>query len=233
MFDGPNIVNIAALVGDHARAAMLTALMSGEALTATELAAEANVTKQTASGHLAKMAQAGLLVAEKQGRHRYFRLAASDVGRMLESIMGVAERTGATRIRPGPRDPALRKSRICYDHLAGDLGVSLYDSLVSNRLIRVSLDDDQQTQLTLTRSGKKFFEHKQIDVVGTTKSRRPVCRACLDWSVRRHHLAGQLGAHLLDHFIEKKWAKRIEGTRVIQFSARGEKMLGQEFLSTS
>lgn len=230
MHDGPNIVNIAALVGDHARAAMLTALMSGKALTATELAAQANITKQTASAHLAKMADAGLLAAEKQGRHRYFRLAAADVGRMLESIMGVAERTGATRVRPGPRDPALRKARVCYDHLAGDLGVSLYDSLVSNRLIRVETDAEQQTELTLTRAGKEFFEQKQIAVVGSSGSRRPLCRACLDWSVRRHHLAGHLGARLLDYFLCKKWAKRVEGTRVIQFSARGQSMLQREFL---
>src|SRR6185295_2353272 len=123
MKDGPNIVGIAALIGDRARADILTALMGGQALTATELAGVAGVTKQTVSMHLGKLLGARLLALESQGRHRYFRLADRDVAHLLESLMGVAFRVGAVRLRSSPREPALRKARVCYDHLAGDLGV--------------------------------------------------------------------------------------------------------------
>src|SRR5262245_49467163 len=126
MKDGPNIAALAALIGDPARANMLTALMGGQALTTSELALEAGVTKQTASSHLAKLADARLVAIEAQGRHRYYRLAGRHVASLLEQLMGVAARIGPTRARPGPKEPALRHARVCYDHLAGDLGVALY-----------------------------------------------------------------------------------------------------------
>src|SRR5512147_379530 len=135
MSDGPNIARIAALIGDPARAEVLTALMADRALTATELAGIAGVTKQTISAHLAKLLDAGLIAVEHQGRHRYFRLADPDVAGLLESLMGVAFRTGAVRLRSSPREPALRKARICYDHLAGELGVQAYESLLAQRLL--------------------------------------------------------------------------------------------------
>src|SRR6478735_4983580 len=135
MKDGPNIVGIAALIGDHARAEVLTALMADRALTATELAAVAGVTKQTISAHLAKLLDAGLLAVEHQGRHRYFRLADRDVAQLLESLMGVAFRTGAVRLRSSPREPALRKARVCYDHLAGELGVMAYETLLAKKVL--------------------------------------------------------------------------------------------------
>ncbi len=230
MKDGPNIVGIAALIGDHARCAMLTALMSGEALTATELATEANITKQTASSHLAKLEDAGLVAVESQGRHRYFRLAAPDVAQLLESLMGVAQRTGATRVRPGPREPALRKARVCYDHLAGDLGVAIYDSFLKQRFIRVHRNKDQKAPtIDLTRKGREFIKGLNIDIQTTPKSKRPLCRPCLDWSVRRHHLAGSLGAAILNHCYQKKWAKRIDGTRVVHFFPKGEQSLLEVF----
>ena len=221
MNNGPNIVNIAALIGDHARANMLTALMGGKALTATELAAEAMITKQTASSHLGKMMDAKLIAVETQGRHRYFRLAAPDVATLLENLMGVAQRTGATRVRPGPREPAMRKARVCYDHLAGDLGVAVYDALVRQRIIRLD-NSTEEGSLILTKKGDSFLDSLGIDRHAQKNSRRPVCRPCLDWSVRRHHLAGRLGKALLDHCYSKKWAKQIEGTRVVQFSHTGE-----------
>src|SRR4051812_7227788 len=133
MKDGPSIAPIAALAGDPARANMLAALMSGKALTASELANEAGVTAQTASSHLAKLENGGLVSAVKQGRHRYFRLADSDVATMLESMIGVAARAGHMRTRTGPGDPALRKARVCYDHLAGEMGVRMFDSLAKSR----------------------------------------------------------------------------------------------------
>ena len=129
MKDGPSIASVAALIGDRARADILTALVAGPALTATELAAEAGVTKQTTSAHLAKLLEARLIAVESQGRHRYFRLADRDVAQLLENLMGVAYRAGAVRLRTSPREPALRKARVCYDHLAGELGVLVYDKI--------------------------------------------------------------------------------------------------------
>jgi len=224
MKDGPAIAGIASLIGDPARANMLTALMHGTALTASELALEAGVTKQTASAHLAKLAQAELIAAEAQGRHRYYRLANADVARVLEGLMGVASRAKALRTRPGPKEPALRRARVCYDHLAGDLGVALYDALLKQR--HLALRDGE---LNMTKGGREAFARFGCDLPALEQGNRPLCRACLDWSVRRHHLAGALGAALLDQFIARGWARRRKGTRVIDFSAAGETAFKRAF----
>ena len=224
MKDGPSIVRIAALVGDHARAEILTALMGGEALTATELAGVAGVTKQTVSTHLAKLLDAQLLAVENQGRHRYFRLADRDVADLLESLMGVAYRTGAVRLRSSPREPALRKARVCYDHLAGDLGVLVFDSLDRRRWLR-----SRGATLELTPDGKRFCREFGIDVDGLASERRPLARACLDWSVRRHHLAGAVGAAVLGRCLALGWARRAKGSRVVVFSDTGERALRECF----
>jgi DNA-binding transcriptional ArsR family regulator len=218
MKDGPNIVGIAALVGDHARAEILTALMTGQALTATELAEVAGVTKQTVSTHLAKLVDARLLAVENQGRHRYFRLADRDVAQLLESLMGVAYRVGAVRVRSSPREPALRKARVCYDHLAGELGVLVFDSLEQRRFLR-SGDEGPE----LTRQGRQFCIEIGIDVEALARQRRALCRACLDWSMRRSHLAGAVGAAVLGRSLELGWARRAKGSRVVSFSAGGER----------
>ncbi len=215
---GPNIATIAALVGDPARANMLTALMSGHALTATELAQEAGVTVQTASSHLAKLSEGGLLTLRKQGRHRYFSLSDDDVARMLEGLMGIAARTGHLRVRTGPREPALRNARVCYDHLAGEQGVRLYDAMLARKLLIAKNDDAH-----LTKAGAGFICDFGIELAALEKARRPLCRLCLDWSARRTHLAGGLGAAFLQRFYALKWAKREEGTRVVTFSRHGEK----------
>ncbi|MEM7194756.1 MAG: winged helix-turn-helix domain-containing protein [Pseudomonadota bacterium] len=230
MNSGTEIVKVAALIGDQARAYMLTALMSGRALTATELASIAGVTRQTASSHLGKLKDAGLVGVATQGRHRYFRLAAPDVAQLLENLMGVAQRTGATTLRVGPRDPELRKARVCYDHLAGDLSVELYDALVKNRCIRLSSDTDSNQVLTLTRRGREMISSLAIDIDPRPGSRRPLCRPCLDWSERRYHLAGQLGARILDFCYRKKWAKRLPDSRIVVFTTRGEAAFRATFL---
>jgi len=217
MKDGPSIVGIAALIGDHARAEILTALMAGQALTATELAEVAGVTKQTVSTHLAKLVDAKLLAVASQGRHRYFRLADRDVAQLLESLMGVAYRAGAVRVRSSPREPALRKARVCYDHLAGELGVLAYDSLEQRRLLR-SADGGP----VLTPQGRRFFAGIGIDVDALDRQRRALCRACLDWSMRRSHLAGALGAAVLSRCLDLGWARRDQRSRVVSFSASGE-----------
>jgi DNA-binding transcriptional ArsR family regulator len=224
MKDGPSIAPVAALAGDPARANMLAALSGGMALTASELAGEAGVTLQTASSHLAKLESAGLISATRQGRHRYFRLADDDVAHMLESIMNVAARSGQLRTRPGPRDSALRRARICYDHLAGEMGVSLLDNLLStNRVVR------ERDDLTLTKTGADFMEGFRIDVDGLSNGRRPLCRACLDWSMRRHHLGGALGAALLRRFQELRWVTRVGESRALRFTPTGEAAFRQTF----
>jgi DNA-binding transcriptional ArsR family regulator len=218
---GPDIALVAALVGDPARANMLTALLTGRALTASELAHQAGITPQTASSHLARLEGGGLIEQEKQGRHRYYRLADSDVGAVLEGLASLAARAGHMRVRTGPKDPALRRARICYDHLAGDLGVQMLDSMKRQRLLRQSKQD-----IELTSEGRRFLENAlQISPDMLAHPRRPVCKACLDWSERRHHLAGTLGAALMNRFTELKWAARdtAPGSRVINFSRHGER----------
>ncbi|WP_425405671.1 ArsR/SmtB family transcription factor [Hwanghaeella sp.] len=213
---GPNIAIIAGLVGDPARAGMLSALMAGRALTASELAQVAGVTVQTASSHLSKLSDGGLIVARKQGRHRYFTLSGDDVAQVLEGLMGLAERILAKPVRTGPKDPGLRKARICYDHLAGEMGVGLFQSFVERGLIKDDADD-----LALTEDGRRFFTDFGLDMGSLESARRPVCRPCLDWSARRTHLAGGLGAAILDHFTSRKWAWRVPDTRMIEFSPKG------------
>lgn len=213
MKDGPVIASVAALIGDPARANMLAELMHGQALTVSELAEVAGITLQTASGHLAKLDAAKLVDAVKQGRHRYFRLSGSDVADALEALMGLAERTHAVRTRRGPRDPALRQARICYDHLAGERGVALLEGLKRRGYLA------EEKELALTRAG-----HRRLAAFGIAlpveKGRRPLCKLCLDWSERRSHLGGALGAALLDGFLAKHWLSRGEG-RVLTFTRNG------------
>lgn len=217
MKEGPDIALMGALIGDPARANMLTALMSGKALTARELAGEAGVTPQTASSHLRRLEDGGLIRQRKQGRHRYFTLADSDVGGVLEAIMGLAAKRGHLRTRTGPKDPAMRKARVCYDHLAGDMGVHLFDSLVARAFLAVGGDG-----ITLSESGRVFVTDFGIDLEARPKSRRPLCKSCLDWSTRRTHLAGSLGAAFLDRFHALSWAKRLANSRTVEFSRAGE-----------
>jgi DNA-binding transcriptional ArsR family regulator len=224
---GPDIAMVASLVGDPARANMLTALMTGRALTASELAHQAGVTPQTASSHLSKLEAGGLIEPEKQGRHRYYRLSDPDVAGVLEGLAGLAARAGHMRVRTGPKDPALRRARICYDHLAGDLGVQMLESLKKQRLLRQKKQD-----IELTVEGERFLESAlQISSDMLTHPRRPVCKACLDWSERRHHLAGTLGAAIMTRFTELKWAARdaTPGSRVVNFSRVGEKRFAALF----
>jgi DNA-binding transcriptional ArsR family regulator len=213
---GPDITIVASLVGDPARANMLTALMSGQALTATELAQEAGVTPQTASSHLAKLEAGGLVTPQKQGRHRYFRLKDSEVAATLESLAGLADHAGHRRVRTGPKDPQMRQARVCYDHLAGDFGVRMFDYLTQRQLLAFA-----DAELTLTTQGRQFCTEFGVDLAAIGGARRPMCKACLDWSVRRNHLAGSLGAALLDRIFETRWARRERGSRVVSFTPRG------------
>ena len=207
------IARVAALIGDPARANMLTALTDGRALTASELAQAAGVALPTASGHLAQLVAGGLVAVEKQGRHRYHRLADPDVAQTIEGLMGLAERTGARRIRTGPREPALRRARVCYDHLAGERGVAL---LAGARAAGYLAGE----ALAMTEAGRAAFTRFGIDLDALARSRRPLCRHCLDWSERQSHLGGALGAAVLARLLDQGWARRETG-RVLTITPRG------------
>ncbi|NNE54289.1 MAG: helix-turn-helix domain-containing protein [Sulfitobacter sp.] len=216
MKEGPDISRIAALIGDPARANILTALMSGKALTATELAAEAGVTLQTASAHLSKLEAAEMIAARKSGRHKYFTLGGDDVGHALEALMGLAAGAGHLRTRTGPKDEALREARVCYNHLAGARGIALFQGLLARGLVAEFGDE-----ISLTPVGEAHLADFGIDLGTLKKSRAPLCRSCLDWSARQTHLAGSVGRALLTRMEERGWCRRIEGTRIVAFTDRG------------
>jgi DNA-binding transcriptional ArsR family regulator len=216
MREGPDISRISSLIGDPARASMLTALMAGKALTASELAREAGVTVQTASSHLGKLERGGLLRLRKQGRHKYFSLASDDVAHVLEALMGLAADAGHLRTRPGPKNAALREARVCYNHLAGDMGTRLFDSMMARQFLSQPGDD-----LMLSPGGARFVREFGIDLDALAANRAPLCRECLDWSERRSHLAGSLGRAMLHRIEELGWARRDGATRAVLFTPRG------------
>jgi len=222
---------IAALAGNPARAAMLHALLDGRALTANELARVAGVTPQTGSGHLAGLVRADLVRVRKQGRHRYHRLASASVAHMLESIMLVAAdaKPAAVPITVGPRDAALRAGRICYDHLAGRLGVALADAFVARGQIELDWDAG-----LVTAAGSAFFAELGIDLAppgagGSARHRRVFCRPCLDWSERRPHIAGALGAGLRGTCVDRGWIRRIGDSRAVAVTPMGHLALREIF----
>jgi DNA-binding transcriptional ArsR family regulator len=220
----PSLAEVAALVGNPARANMLTALLDGRALSASELAYAAGVAPQTASEHLAKLNEGRLLALAKQGRHSYYRLASPLIARMLESIMAVAA-DGPARYQPRWRGgDALRNARTCYDHLAGRLGVALADALVERD--RVALSDDGGI---VTPQGEEFFLGFGIDLGERGRSRRPFCRPCLDWSERRTHLAGALGAAIAARSFELGWIIRKRDTRAVLVTDKGERGFSETF----
>lgn len=223
MQNTPDLAAIAALIGDRARATILTSLMDGRALTATELARVADVTKQTASSHLSKLLDARLVSVEQVGRHRYHRLADADVASAIEQLLGLASRLAAP-VSTGPADTTLRKARVCYDHLAGDLGVALLDALERRELVTRS----GRTR-ALSPAGERALAKQGIDIAGLAARRRPLCLACLDWSVRRHHLAGAVGAAILDRCLAMAWARRVKGSRAVVFSVVGERAFRKAF----
>jgi DNA-binding transcriptional ArsR family regulator len=230
MASNAKFAEVAALAGDPARAGMLHALMDGRALTASELARVAGITPQTASGHLARMAAAGLVRVAQQGRHRYHRLASPAVARMMESIMQVASGSDSTWQAPvtGPRDAALRAARTCYDHLAGRLGVALADGLAAGGYLELADDAG-----LVTGTGVALFGRIGIDLDALAASRgtraRILCRPCLDWSERRPHLAGAVGAALCARSFDEGWIRRIPGTRAVTVTPKGQRVFREIF----
>src|SRR5438132_2641283 len=218
MITGPLIAEIAGLVGDPARATMLSALLDGRAMTASELAFTARITPQTASTHLARLTDAGLLSVIRDGRHRYFRLASPKVVDMLDGIVAVALEN-KPRYRPLSRHAQeLSAARICYDHLAGRLSVDLTDSLITHEYIVVG---DEAAEIT--QAGTRFLTEFGIDLSALSSTRRHVCRLCLDWTERRPHIAGAVGAALTKRCFDLGWTERMKHSRAVIVTASGKR----------
>ena len=218
MISGAMIAEIAALAGDPARANILTALLDGRAMTATELAYAARVTPQTTSAHLAKLVEASLITATPSGRHRYFRLASPKVAQMLESIVAVAG-DNRPRFRPLSRQATeLRAARVCYDHLAGQLGVRIAEAMVARGYL--VLEDDGGR---ITETGMRYLWELGIDTRIAGKGRRYLCRACLDWTERRPHIGGAIGAALAERWLALGWITRAKDSRAVSVTPQGER----------
>jgi len=215
---GPDVSVVASLIGEPARSNMVMALMSGFSLSAAELAREAGITPSTATGHLGKLEASGLLVSTRQGRHRHFRIANPDVAHLIEALIAVATRAGHLRSRPGPKDEAMRHARSCYDHLAGRLAVDMFERWVLARILRWQGD-----VVELTGKGRRFLIDRGIDIEAIERNKRRLCRSCIDWSGRQHHLGGAVGAAVLTHALDCHWASRKAQHRMISFSPAGEK----------
>jgi DNA-binding transcriptional ArsR family regulator len=223
MVAAANLVEVSALVGDTARATMLNALMGGQSLTATELAYCANVSRSTASGHLSKLVAARLLTVIHERRFSYYRIASPLVATMLESIKVVAAIEVPPRRQPrSASDDALRFARSCYDHLAGKVGVALTDALVA--MGHIVLTDEGGE---VTASGERFLFAFGVEL--QPRTRRMFCQPCLDWSERRFHLKGLVGARILDRLLELGWLKCVAGNRALQLTPSGRAGLSETF----
>jgi DNA-binding transcriptional ArsR family regulator len=220
----PDLARVAGMIGQPARAAMLEALLGGEPLAAGELARRAGIAPGTASDHLARLAANGLISGYAAGRYRYFTLASRDVAAALEALARLSSRAadadgGDRPVRERTSEEhALRFARTCYDHLAGTLGVLLADTLVERGYTT-------PTVFSLTHAGEVWLGTLGVDVGALRQKRRTLTRPCLDWSERRHHLAGAVGASLVDHMLQRRWIVRIEGTRAVRMTLRGREAL--------
>jgi DNA-binding transcriptional ArsR family regulator len=221
---GPIIAEIAALVGDPARATMISALLDGRPLTASELALAAHITPQTASTHLAKLTEAGVLSVVRQGRHRHFRLASPTVADMIDGIVAVALQT-RPRYRPLSRHArALSAARMCYDHLAGRLSVDLTDAFVARDY--VVLDDEAAE---ITTAGARFFIGFGVQLPTPRSTRRRFCRLCLDWTERRPHIAGALGVAITQRYFDLGWLERLKRGHAVTITPLGRRGFQETF----
>lgn len=205
------------LIADHARAAMLTALLSGKALPAGELAYAAGVTPQTASAHLAKLLDGGLISVEVEGRHRYYRLSGPHIAETLEHLAAILPGTPVRQKALSPLGKQLRFCRCCYDHLAGQIGVAVTQGLLGHGYILAAADK----QFIVTPVGAEWFDSIGLELATITPTRRGLARQCLDWTERTHHLAGPLGTKLTDAFCAGGWLRKNKDSRVIEVTQKG------------
>lgn len=226
-----SLARVASLIGEPARTAMLVTLMDGRALTAGELGDAAGVAAPTASGHLGRLLDAGLLALERQGRHRYYRLASPAVAATLEGMMSLsgALQDAAARARPvstGPRDQALRRARLCYDHLAGEIAVAIADSMIARGQLDLGEDG-----AALTEAGMIFLATIGVDLAACARKPRhgAFCRACLDWSERRPHIGGLVGRNIYSAFLGNGWLRRPNTSRAVSVTPNGLTQLNRHF----
>jgi DNA-binding transcriptional ArsR family regulator len=236
----PDVAAIGALLSDGARCRVLMALDDGRELPASVLAAEAGVSRPTTSAHLARLTQAGMLAVRTQGRHRYYRIASPEVGRLLESMAALAPDRPVRSLREGTRAAQLRTARTCYDHLAGRLGVSVMSALLDAGYLRggdgefdvAAARHDRLSapghdiDYTLTEDGARFLAGLGVGIPG---GRRRLVRYCVDWSEQRHHLGGRLGRALLDHFLHRGWVRRRDVGRALKVTPAGRAALTDRF----
>ncbi|MBA3870159.1 MAG: metalloregulator ArsR/SmtB family transcription factor [Anaerolineae bacterium] len=220
----PDLSTIAALIGDPTRAIMLSALLGGQSLPASELAYRSHITAQTASSHLSKLVEGGLLTMQRTGRHHYYQLKNAEVAHLLEALAVVAPPPRVKTQEQSNELSALQLARTCYDHLAGKLGVAVTQSLIEQQLI--TLDE---TDYQVTAAGSKWLSAWEIDESQLHKGRRKFACTCLDWSERRYHVAGAFGASVTTKFFEKGWIARMNGTRAIGITDSGHKGLKEQF----
>jgi DNA-binding transcriptional ArsR family regulator len=219
----PNIATVAALIGDPARAAILAALADGRALPAGELAAASGLSPSATSAHLNKLLEGSLLALEREGRHRYYRLVGPQVAAALESLSLIAAPPARSAVARSPQAQALRFARSCYDHLAGELGVSIAVALKGRGLIATA---GQGKRIDITRAGAAWFNAVfRIDVRELRPGRHGLACGCLDWTERRHHLAGPLGTRLFQRCCDQGWLTRYIGSRAVQLTPRGQRKL--------
>ncbi|HTX57176.1 MAG TPA: winged helix-turn-helix domain-containing protein [Candidatus Acidoferrales bacterium] len=216
----PNVAEVGALIGDPGRAAMLMALIDGRELSASELALRAGVTPQAASAHLKKLTGAGMILGRTAGRHRFFRLASSEIGHALESLAAIASPVRIVALDQSTKFERMRAARSCYDHLAGRLGVAVTDALVSREAIA-----RRGSAFVLARSAPRVFGDLAIDLDEVHSRRREFARACTDWTERRAHLAGSLGASLLELFLRNRWIARTPNDRSLRVTPEGTREL--------
>lgn len=221
----PDFIAMASLLGEPSRAAMLLELLGGRALPAGELARAAGIKPQTASSHLAKLTEGGLIVLERSGRHRYYRLASPEAAQLIESMNLLAPRKPVSSLKQSDELSRLHRGRTCYDHLAGRIGVALTDRLVELDYLGVT----SEREFKLTGAGEQRLQGFGVNVGELRQGRRQLVRPCLDWSERRHHLAGALGAALTGRLFELEWIRRYPSGRAVALTPEGAEGLRREF----
>ena len=220
----PNVAEIASLIGDPGRAAMLFALLDGRELPASELAFRAGISPQAATAHLKKLVWAGLLAVRTAGRHRLFRLASSEVGHAMETLATIAKPTRIVALKQSSAMLRLREARSCYDHLAGRLGVAIAQRLIERGALHLRGED-----FAIAPNAVREFARVGLDLEAARDSRRALARACLDWTERRPHVAGSLGALLLKLFFAREWVARNRGDRSLRITTAGKQALERDF----
>jgi DNA-binding transcriptional ArsR family regulator len=221
MIAEPDVARIARTIGEPTRIRMLSLLMEGRALTAKELAYGTGVEPATATAHLQKLLADSLVNSRIQGRHKYFRLASPEVGRCVESLMAIAPPLKAVAVTT---PSSMRQARFCYDHLAGELAIEITHSLIGKSLLEI-----RGREFVITQKGRKWLESFGLDLSSIAKTRRKLAPLCLDWSERKDHIGGALGALLAERMLEASWIKRERESRIVNVTPKGKHELGATF----